>query len=248
MKHCGLLYLAGAVAATAMAFSPAAVADELFPPGTEQIGDRTYIANLYEQPFYRYSEWYAPYQVLDGNDESLGEFTNTSVYYVAPYQPWGIWTVFNSDVISDSSYPELSDGATQQSLSFWTITFPYLQTLLFDANYYDNPGFATSFDVSFYGGPGLVLFDAAYYDSPEIGTSLDVSFFGGPSIPIWDITYDAAGGAATGSAGLGDLFGGDLGSLGDLFDLDGLLGLDPGSVTDVLGLDPAGLADLAGLL
>ncbi|WIM88322.1 hypothetical protein PT015_02070 [Candidatus Mycobacterium wuenschmannii] len=229
MKRLVLPYVVGAMAATAIGFSPLALADDFFPPGTDQIGDRTYIADVFNEPFYRYAEYSTPYEVLSG-DESLGQFTSTSTYFLSPYQPFGIWTLFQSELISDSSYSGLADGATHQDLSFSTLTLTGL----------------------------LTLFSSDYYDNPGIGTSLDISFFGGPDIPIWDITYDTAGGAATDPGGLGDLLGMDFSSLGDwfgssvdglgnLFDPSGLLGIDPGAFADFVGFDPTGLTVLAGL-
>jgi hypothetical protein len=219
----GMLRVLGVVAGAAVTFSPAALADDFFPPGTiGPIDGPTYAYDIYASPFFHASQYDGLYNVMDG-DDSLGQFTNTSTYFISPYQPFGVWFSDSKDVISDSTYAGLADGATQDHFSVDTLTLT----------------------------GNLVLFGNEYYDNPGIATSDYLTLFG-TRFPLWDITYDAAGGAATEPGGLGDLFGVDPSSLGDLLGVDpgglgDLFGLDPSALTDFLGIDPGGLADFAAL-
>jgi hypothetical protein len=212
MNRHGMLRVLGVVAGAAVTFSPAALADDLFPPGTiGPIGGPTYAYDINASPFFHASQYDGLYNVMDG-DDSLGQFTDTSTYFISPYQPFGVWFSDSKDVISDSTYAGLADGATQDHFSVDTLTLTgYL--VLFGNEYYDNPGIATS--------DYLTLFGARF--------------------PLWDITLDATAGASTDPGGLGELFGVNLSALTDAFGIDpsaltDFLGIDPGGLADFAAL------------
>lgn len=180
MNRHGMLLVLGAVAGAALGFSPAALADDdqlLYPPGTiGPIGGPTDVQNVDASPFFYYHQETDLYNVLNG-DNLLGQFTNTHSFFESPYQPFGVWFSDSKDVISDSTYAGLANGATQDNTAFSTLAL---------------------------NGAFLVLLANSYVNNPGIATSDILTVFGLP-ITLWDVPADTAGSAAVDPSWLTDL-------------------------------------------
>lgn len=168
--------LAAAALGSALGVTPAAYADDdqlLYPPGTiGPIGGPTDVQTIDASPFFEYHQESGLYNVLDGGN-SLGQFTDMHSYFISPYQPFGVWFSDTHDVISDSTYAGLADGATQDNATVSTLGLTGVLVLL-ENDYVNNPGIATSDFVTLFG----------------------VTF------PLWDIPADTTSSAALGVAGL----------------------------------------------
>lgn len=164
---------AGAVAGAALFTSPVAYADDdqlLDISGLQgPIGEPTNVVNMNEL-LYTYRQEDDLYQVVnDGN--VIGQFTDTpSSLIVAPLGytvPVFLGFFDIKDVISDSTYAGLADGATQQDMALVVIGPEFYPFTILGNDIVNNTGIATS-DV-------LTVFDVP--------------------IQLWDIPADTAAGA-----------------------------------------------------
>jgi len=166
---------AGAVAGAALFTSPVAYADDdqlLNIPGNPglvgPIGGPTNVVNMNDLLFTYHQEDDLD-QVRNGANV-IGQFTDTHSELSpasVPGDPFLFGLIDSSDVISNSTYPGLADGATQQFLGL-ALASPDFPPIVFLANnFVDNPGIATS----------------------DVLTVLNVP------IQLWDIPADTAAGA-----------------------------------------------------
>lgn len=187
--------------------SPVAYADDtLFPPGTiGPIGDPTNVQHIDASPFFEYKQEDDIYHVLDDGN-LLGQFTDTRSFFESPYQPFLLTFLDEKDVISDSTYAGLADGATQQ-YSAWTL-WGLGPTVLYADNFLNNPGIETNDLLQILG-----VFVNSYI-SDDTGTSDVVTLFG-QSFTLFDFpAVPAAGVDLLDSSWLTDLAGLlDLGAL-----------------------------------
>jgi hypothetical protein len=140
---------AGALGA-ALSASPAAYADDdqlLYPPGTlGPIGEPTNVQNIDGSPLFDYHQESDLYDVVSG-----GQFTDTHSFFEAPDQPFGAWTMDTQDVISNSRYAGLANGAIEDNTGLYAQGLTGVTELLGN-DYVDNPGIATSDLVTLLGG------------------------------------------------------------------------------------------------
>lgn len=181
---------ASAALAAALLTSAAAYADDdqlLDITGLRgPIGLPTNVVNDPVFPLFSYHQEDDAYQVVNNSNTVIGSFTDTHSTFETPYFGSTLPPLFfenNEDVVSNSTYSGLADGATESNSQL----------------------------VTFAGIPGidfgtLVLFGNDYVNNPGIATSDTLTLFNAP-IPLWDIPADAAGGAALDSGGLTDLAG-----------------------------------------
>jgi hypothetical protein len=167
---------AGAVVVGAMFTSPVANADDdqllsvpYYPGLVGPIGGPTNVVNMNDLLFLYHQEVDLD-QVRDGANV-IGQFTDTNTTIEPalipgdPFLTFGL--LYGNDVISDSTYPGLADGASQQFLGLVFASPDFLPFAFLANNFVDNPGIATS----------------------DVLTVLNLP------IQLWDIPADPAAGA-----------------------------------------------------
>jgi hypothetical protein len=189
----------GAGLGAALFTSPVAyaTATDLFPPGTiGPIGEPTNVQDVDASPFFEYKQSDLLYNVVD-NGNTVGQFTDSSSFFESPYQPFLLTFLDQKDVISDSTYAGLADGATQEYTA-WTL-WGLGPTVLYAHNYLYNPGIETNDLIQIIGGFGN------QYISDATGTS-DVLTVFGQSFTLFDSpAVPAAGAELLDSSWLADL-------------------------------------------
>lgn len=118
--------------------------DSLFPPGTTgPIGDPTNVQSVsFLVGYHHEDDLY--HVVTDGN--LVGQFTDSHSFVVIPSPTVVLLPFFQDtkDVISDSTYPGLADGATQETVN-WGIGGPDVPIPLITTFYLNNPGIETEY-------------------------------------------------------------------------------------------------------
>jgi len=153
MSRQGIAIVVGAAAAAlgaALSVSPAAYADDdqlldiagLLGP----IGEPTNVQNIDGSPLFDYHQESDLYDVASG-----GQFTDAHTFFEAPYQPFGIWMMDTQDVISNSTYAGLANGAIEDNTGLYAQGLTGVTELLGN-DYVSNPGIATSDLVTLLGG------------------------------------------------------------------------------------------------
>lgn len=194
MGRRGMLLVLGVAAAAvsaALSASPAAYADDdqllnipgLFGP----IGNPTNVQNFDLPPLFGYGQEDNLFNVEDSNNTVIGSFTDTSSGFSTPFFGAGnlppLFFGTSQDVISNSTYAGLADGA--EEIDSRLVTFVGIPTINFQT---------------------LILLGNDYVNNPGIATSDTLTLFNLP-IQLWDIPADTAGGAAVDSSWLTDLAG-----------------------------------------
>lgn len=119
--------------------------DSLFPPGTTgPIGDPTNVQNVDFLGFGYHQEDDLYHVVTGGN--LVGQFTDSHSFVVIPSPTVVLLPYFDDtkDVIADSTYPGLADGATQETAN-WGIGGPDVPIPLITTFYLNNPGIETEY-------------------------------------------------------------------------------------------------------
>jgi hypothetical protein len=149
----GIVVALGAAAAALCAApggAPAAYADDdqlLDISGLRgPIGEPTNVHTIDGSPFFEYHQESDLYNVVSG-----GQFTDTHSFFEAPYQPFGLWMMDTQDVISNSTYVGLENGAIEDNTGLYAQGLTGVTELLGN-DYVNNPGIATSDLVTLLGG------------------------------------------------------------------------------------------------
>lgn len=181
---------AGAVVGAALFASPAAYADDdelLNISGLSgPIGQPTNVQNVLDPPLFIYHQEDDAYQVVNSSDSVIGQFTDTHSGFASPATPPFLWPLeleVHHDVISNSTYSGLADGATETNTGLFIFTNIPIQ------------------------GVGDVtgeLVGNDYVNDPGIANS-DILWLLNVPITLWDVPVDPAAGAAADSSWLADL-------------------------------------------
>ena len=159
MRRRSMVIVLGAAAAAigaALSASPAAYADDnqliddisgLRGP----IGEPTNVQSIDASPFFGYGTESNLWHVVDTDGNLIGQFTDTTTSFGSPDPPFGVWMSDYQDVISNSTYAGLSNGATEENTGLYTLGLTGVTELLGNV-YINNPGIATTDLVTLFGG------------------------------------------------------------------------------------------------
>jgi len=158
MSRRGIAIVLGAAAAAlgaALSASPAAYADDdqlLDISGLRgPIGEPTNVQTIDASPLFGYGTESNLWHVVDADGNLIGQFTDMSTNFGSPDPPFGVWMADDQDVISNSTYAGLANGATEENTGLYALGLTGVTELLGN-DYVNNPGIATSDLVTLLGG------------------------------------------------------------------------------------------------
>ncbi|HEU0192475.1 MAG TPA: hypothetical protein VFR17_14600 [Mycobacterium sp.] len=179
-----------ALGSAALGGTPTASADDLglldIPGLRGPIGPPTNVQTIDGDPFFGYRQEDELYNVVNNSNNVIGSFTDTNTTFGSPSIPPNLPPIYladSTDVISNSTYSGLANGATE--INDRLITFVGIPGINFMT---------------------LVLLGNDYVNNPGIATSDTVTLFNAP-FTLWDSPADTASAAAADSSGLTDLAG-----------------------------------------